>query len=68
MITFSVIRIYSLQPEHYDNIMDYFKPIWKDCKVYFPLIKYAVDDLELEPPGWDLLNKDLGYDTSNNGT
>ena len=36
--------------------------------MYFPLRKYAVDDLEPEPPGWDLLSKDLVCDTFENGT
>ena len=48
--------------------MEYLKPIWKDCKVYFPLRKYAVDYLEPEPPGLDILNKDLGSDTFDNST
>ena len=67
MITFLVIRLYCLQPEHYDNIMEYLKPICNDRKVYFPLRKYALDDLEPEPPGCDLLNKYLVSDTLDNG-
>jgi hypothetical protein len=68
VIPFSIIEPYSIELEHCDNILDYLKPAWKDCKFYFSFSKYAVDVLEDESPGWDLLKKDLVTAAFDNGT
>ena len=46
VIAFTVIKPYCLEPEHCDNIIQYLKPMWLGCKVYFPVSKYSVDILD----------------------
>jgi hypothetical protein len=68
VIPFSVILPYREEPEDCENILEYLKPAWTKCRVYFPLVKYPVDVLEKDSPGWDSFKKDLSVAAFNNGT
>jgi hypothetical protein len=68
VIPFSAILPYREEPEDCENILEYLKPSWTSCRVYFPLDKYPVDVLEDDSPGWDSFKKDLSLAAFNNGT